>query len=282
MADSAQLVSDIRVSPIAGALGAEIAGVDLNRELDARTIGHIRQALLDHLVVFFRDQDLTPQSYMRFAEYFGPVVEYPMLKGIDGYPFIIEIVKEAEQTVNFGGVWHADTTYLETPAMGAMLHAIEVPPRGGDTLWANQYLAYETLSEPLRSFLDGLTVISSSAKADISKTREDMLEQGGAPRKEFLSEHPAVRTHPETGRKSLFVNPAHSVQFKGMTEEESTPILNYLYTHQVRPEFTCRFRWQKGSLAFWDNRCTMHNPINDYHGYRRAMRRISLGGDRPV
>ena len=280
----ADVIADIRVTPIAGALGAEIDGVDLSRPLDTGSIRAIRQALLDHLVVFFRDQELTPSQYMAFAERFGAPVEYPMISGIEGYPFIIEIVKEADQKVNFGGIWHADTTYLERPAMGAMLHALEVPPHGGDTIWANQYLAYETLSEPLRRFLDGITVINSSAKADVSKTREDMIEQEGrtAPRPEFLSEHPAVRTHPETGRRSLFLNTAHTSHFKGMTEEESAPILQYLFQHQVRPEFTCRFSWRKGSLAFWDNRCTQHNPINDYHGYRRVMRRISLAGGRPV
>ncbi len=282
MPDTAALDA-ITVTPISGAIGAEIEGVDLSKPLGVETVRQIRQALLDHLVIFFRDQDLTPEAYMTFAERFGTPVEYPMIKGIEGYPYIIEIVKEAEQTVNFGGIWHADTTYLETPAMGAMLHAIEVPPKGGDTMWANQYMAYETLSEPLRRFLDGMTVVNSSAKADVSKTREDMIHQegGNAPRPEFISEHPAVRTHPETGRRSLYVNVAHTSHFKGMTEEESAPILNYLFQHQVRPEFTCRFRWRKGSLAFWDNRCSQHNPINDYHGYRRVMRRISLEGDRP-
>lgn len=276
--------NSLTVTPIAGALGAEIGGVDLSRPLDPETVHAIRQALLDHLVVFFRDQDLTPAQYMALAECFGTPVEYPLIKGIDGYPFIIEIVKEANQTVNFGGIWHADTTYLETPAMGAMLHALEVPRYGGDTMWANQYMAYETLSQPLRRFLDGLTVVNSSAKADVSKTREDMIGHDGedAPRPEYIAEHPAVRTHPETGRRSLYVNIAHSSHFKGMSEEESAPILEYLYRHQVRPEFTCRFQWRKGSLAFWDNRCTQHNPINDYHGHRRVMRRISLQGERPA
>lgn len=284
MSDNAATLSHVTVMPIAGALGAEIGGVDLSQPLDVETTGAIRQALLDHLVVFFRDQDLTPAQYMAVAEKFGTPVEYPLIKGIDGYPFIIEIVKEANQTVNFGGIWHADTTYLEVPAMGAMLHALEVPPHGGDTMWANQYMAYETLSDPLRRFLDGLTVVNTSAKADVSKTREDMIEQDGSatPRPEHVSEHPAVRTHPETGRRSVYVNIAHSSHFKGMTEEESAPILEYLYRHQVRPEFTCRFQWRKGSLAFWDNRCTQHNPINDYHGHRRVMRRISLQGDRPT
>lgn len=276
-------MGNVSVTPIAGALGAEIGGVDLSCPLDAETVKTIRKALLDHLVIFFRDQDLTPDNLMAFAESFGTPMEYPLIKGIEGYPKITEIVKLEHERVNFGGVWHADTTYLEAPPMGTMLYALEVPPYGGDTLFANQYLAYETLSEPYRKFLDGLTAISSSAKADVSKTREDMIRNAGdnATAHDYLAEHPAVRTHPETGRRCLFVNTAHTSHFKGMTESESAPILEYLFQHQVRPEFTCRFSWRPGSLAFWDNRAAQHNPINDYHGFRRVMRRITLAGERP-
>lgn len=271
----------ITTTPIAGALGAEIGGVDLSRLLGADVVQAIRQALLDHLVIFFRDQDLTPANYMAFAEAFGTPIEYPLLKGIEGYPFMTEIVKLEHQTTNFGGMWHSDTTYLDIPPMGSMLYALEVPPHGGDTLFANQYLAYETLSAPLRTFLDGLTAINTSAKADISKTREDMISKAGAAAPDYFAEHPVVRTHPETGRRSLYVNVSHTSHFKGMTEAESAPILHFLFEHQIRPEFTCRFRWRPGSLAFWDNRCTQHNPINDYQGFRRVMRRITLAGDRP-
>ncbi len=272
-----------KVTPIAGALGAEISGVDLSRPLEAECVRAIRKALLDHLVIFFRDQNLDPDSYMAFAKAFGTPVEYPLIKGIDGYPTITEIVKQEHERTNFGGVWHADTTYLDIPPMGSMLYALEVPPYGGDTLFANQYLAYETLSEPLRKFLDGLTAINTSAKADVSRTREDMIRNAGedAALRDYVSEHPVVRTHPETGRRCLYVNVAHTSHFRGMTESESAPILNYLFQHQVRPEFTCRFSWRPGSLAFWDNRATQHNPVNDYHGFRRIMRRITLAGERP-
>lgn len=273
----------ITITPIAGALGAEIGGVDIAKGIDAETVAEIRSALLQHLVIFFRDQTLAPDSYMAFARAFGTPVEYPMLPGIEGYPMITEIAKLEHERNNFGGIWHADTTYLDCPPMGSMLHALEVPPYGGDTMFANQYLAYETLSPPLRAFLDGLTGISSSAKADVSKTREDMIRNAGdkATISDHVAEHPVVRTHPETGRKLLYVNVAHTSHFKGMTEAESAPILQYLFQHQVRPEFTCRFTWRKGSLAFWDNRATQHNPINDYHGFRRVMRRITLAGERP-
>ena len=273
----------ITVKPIAGALGAVIEGIDIGLGLDAATVAQVRAALLEHLVIFFEDQEIGPDAFMAFAEAFGTPAQYPLLPGIEGYPFINEIAKLEHERNNFGGIWHADTTYLECPPMGSMLYALEVPPFGGDTMWANQYLAYESLSETMRGLLDGLVGVSTSAKADVSKTREDMIRNAGdkAPAVSHQAEQPVVRTHPETGRKSLFVNVAHTSHFKGMTEAESASILNFLFQHQVRPEFTCRYRWRKGSLAFWDNRATQHNPINDYHGYRRRMRRITLAGERP-
>jgi taurine dioxygenase len=271
------------IKPIAGALGAEIAGVDLASELDAGTVAAIRRAFLDHLVIFFRDQDLPPERFLAFARRLGAPVDYPLVKGIDGYPEIIRVAKLENETVNFGGIWHSDTTYLETPPMGTMLVAREVPPVGGDTLFANMYLAYEALSDGMKRLLEGLKGVSTSVKADATKTREDRIKSDPTTqsRHEFLAEHPVVRTHPETGRKALYVNVAHTVRFAGMTEAESAPILGYLFQHQVRPEFTCRFAWRAGSLAFWDNRAVQHNPVNDYHGYRRVMHRITLAGDHP-
>jgi taurine dioxygenase len=276
-------MSEFEIVPIAGALGAEIHGIDLSRPLTPATAAQLRQALLDHLVIFFRDQELTSERYMAFARMFGTPVEYPLLPGIAGHPMITEIAKQEHERNNFGGIWHADTTYLDCPPMGSILYALEVPPYGGDTMFANQYLAYETLSETLRGILDALVGVSTSAKADVSKTREELIRNAGdqARVQDHFAEHPVVRTHPETGRKLLYVNVAHTSHFKGMTEEESAPILQFLFEHQVRPEFTCRFRWRKGSLAFWDNRATQHNPINDYHGHRRVMRRITLAGERP-
>jgi taurine dioxygenase len=273
----------LEIRPIAGAIGAEVHGVDLAEELPAETIAAIRQALLDHLVIFFRGQDLPPARFMAFARRFGTPVEYPFLNGIDGFPEIIAVTKLEHERINFGGVWHADTTYLAQPPMATLLVAREVPPAGGDTLFANQYLAYDALSERMRALLDGLRAVSSSAKADVTRTREDRVRSDGTARaREALqAEHPVVRTHPETGRKALYVNLAHTTRFAGMTEEESAGLLDFLFRHQVRPEFTCRFRWEVGSLAFWDNRCAQHNPINDYHGYRRVMHRITLAGDTP-
>ena len=275
----------LRVKPVAGALGALISGVDLREAISADLAAELRQALLQHQVIFLRDQDLTPAQFLRFARAMGTPVEYPFVKGIEGYPEIIEVKKLEHERTNFGGVWHTDTAYLEQPPMGSMLLARELPPYGGDTLFANQYLAFESLSPTLQSILAGLRAVNSSAKADVSKTREERIKGGDGrddARQEYNAEHPVVRTHPETGRRSLYVNVAHTVRFVGMTEEESAPLLQYLHQHQVRPEFTCRFAWEPGSLAFWDNRCALHNPVNDYHGFRRLMHRITLAGDRPV
>jgi taurine dioxygenase len=273
----------MKVQRIAGAIGAEIHGVDLTQDLDDETVAAIRRAWLEHLVIFFRDQELSPARFLAFARRFGEPVEYPFVKGIDGFAEIIPVVKREHETVNFGGIWHSDTTYLEAPPMGTMLIARDVPPFGGDTLFANQYLAWETLSPGMKQLLDGLVAVNSSAKADVTKTREDRMRDGKRDdaRTEYAAEHPVVRTHPETGRKALYVNVAHALRFKEMSEEESAPILQYLFQHQVRPEFTCRFSWRPGSIAFWDNRCAQHNPVNDYHGHRRAMHRITLAGDRP-
>jgi len=268
----------LEVKPIAGALGAEIHGVDLSRELDAATVAEIRRIWLKYNVVFFRGQNLTSAQYMAFARKLGKPVEYPFVKGLEGFPELTAVMKLEHEKVNFGGVWHADTTYLPNPPMATMLLAREIPPYGGDTLFANQYLAYETLSETLRGILDDLVAVNTSSLADVSKTREDRIASDGRAeaKKEYVSEHPAVLVHPETGRRSLNINVAHTARFRGMTDAESKSILEYLFQHQVRPEFTCRFVWQAGSIAFWDNRCTQHNPVNDYHGYRRVMHRITL------
>ena len=273
-------MSPIAVHPIAGPLGAEISGVDLGADLDEATIADIRRAWLEHLVIFFRDQDLSPAKFLAFARRFGKPVEYPFVKGLDETPEVIPVVKLEHERVNFGGVWHSDTAYLDVPPMASLLVARDVPAVGGDTLFANMYLAYETLSPGMQRLLDGIVAINSSAKADATKTREDRVRDSArADRKqEYTAGHPVVRVHPETGRKALYVNVAHTVALEGMTIEESAPILQYLFRHQVQPEFTCRFRWRPGSIAFWDNRCAQHNAINDYHGQRRVMHRITLAG----
>jgi taurine dioxygenase len=277
--------ANITVRRSAGALGGVVSGVDMAKDLDDAVIADIRQALLDYLVIFFEDQShVTPDQQIAFARRFGELVPYPMIKGLDGYPEIVPVVKLEHEKENFGGLWHSDTTYLEQPPLGSILLARELPPYGGDTLFANMYKAYETLSAPLREMLDGLTVVQSSGKGQVAASRKARIEGEGrdaaaAPVK--VAEHPAVRTHPETGRKALYVNSGHSVRFKELTEEESQPLLDFLFQHLSRPEFTCRLSWKDGTAAFWDNRSCQHNPVNDYHGYRREMHRVTIAGDRP-
>ncbi len=273
----------IEVTPLAGAVGALISGVRLSAALDAAVIAEIRTAWLAHGVVFFRDQPLPAGEFQAFAERFGEVIEYPFVKGIEGHPMIIPVLKLPHERNNFGGIWHTDTAYLPQPPMATMLIAREVPPYGGDTLFASGYAAFEALSPTLQSVLLALKGVNTSSKADVTKTREDRIKEAPTEKskQDFVAEHPVVRTHPETGRKSIYVNFGHTARFVGMTEEESKPLLDFLFQHVCRPEFTCRFSWQVGSIALWDNRCTLHNPVNDYHGFKRLMHRVTLQGDTP-
>jgi taurine dioxygenase len=278
--------TSIDIRPLSGSLGAEIRGVDLARPLDAESFGRLERAFLDHLVLFFRDQELTPAQQVAFAARFGPIGRYPLAEPIPEHPDIIAVIKEPGQTTNFGGVWHSDTAYLEAPSLGSLLYAKEVPARGGDTLFANMYLAYESLSPGLRRLLDGLRAVNGAAK-NHETLRFDHLA-GGAMTGTAVdphglqAEHPVVRRHPVTGRKALYVNRAHTLRFANMTEAESAGLLGYLFEHAAREEFTCRFQWQAGSLALWDNRCSQHYPLNDYHGQRRVMHRVTIEGDRPA
>jgi taurine dioxygenase len=274
----------MKIKRIAGALGAEIIGLDLTQSPSSDLTNEIREVFLKYSVIFLRHQPLTSQQFMNFAIAMGEPIQYPFVKGFDDFPQIIEVKKLEHEKVNFGGVWHSDTTYLEKPPMGSMLLSKEIPPYGGDTLFACQYAAYESLSDTMQRLLEGLQGINSSAKADVSKTREDRIKSDGNESlpKSFSSSHPVVRTHPETGRKALFINIAHTTGIEGLTDKESASLLSFLFEHQVKPEFTCRWAWEPDALAFWDNRCAQHNPINDYHGFRRVLHRITLQGDKPV
>jgi taurine dioxygenase len=274
----------MKIKRIAGALGAEISEIDLTQPLSPDLTQEIRNVFLKNSVIFLRHQPLTSQQFMNFAKAMGEPIEYPFVKGFAEFPQIIEVKKLEHEKVNFGGVWHSDTTYLEKPPMGSMLLSKEIPPYGGDTLFACQYAAYEALSDTMQRLLDGLQGLNTSAKADVSKTREDRIKSDGneSSPKSFSSAHPVVRTHPETGRKALYVNVAHTAGIEGLSDKESASLLSFLFEHQVKPEFTCRWAWESDALAFWDNRCTQHNPVNDYHGFRRVLHRITLQGDTPV
>ncbi len=280
----------LELRPVAGALGAEILGVDLARSLEPRQFLEIRRAFLEYLVIFFRDQTLTPGQHEAFTVRFGPLSRMPYVKPLDDHPDIIAVLKEAdERKISvFGGAWHSDFSFLDEPPLGSVLYALETPSYGGDTLWSNMYAAYDALSPGMQRLLDDLVALHSGSvygvhgiPKDLRTSRSIAISRNN-PEADSERGHPAVRLHPDTGRKALFVNPIYTTRFDGMTREESAPILDFLYAHATRPEFTCRFRWQAGSLALWDNRCAMHYAINDYDGQRRLMHRTTIAGERPV
>ena len=275
----------ITVSPIAGALGAEIGGVDIAAGVDDETIAEIRRALLEHLVIFFRDQRLDDASHKAFSRRFGELFVHPNFDLGQTEREIVRVVRAPGDERIVGEEWHADTTMMPEPPMGAILYAVEVPPYGGDTLFANQYLAFDSLSDGMKRMVSGLRAVHSDIRvagprAGLNARRAIKVRED-ANWRPTESVHPVVRTHPETGRKALYVNVAHTAGIVGMPPEQSEPLLQHLFQHQIKPEYTCRFQWRAGSLAFWDNRCTQHYPVNDYHGYRRILHRITLAGDTP-
>ncbi len=280
----------ITVERIAGGCGAEIGGVDLRRPLDPDTIAEIRRALVENLCVFFRGQDgMTDLDQARFAGYFGPFGRDPFVEGEATHPNVVKVAKEADEgdKPTFGGSWHSDWSFLETPPSFTFLHARELPPFGGDTMFSNQYLAYETLSDGLRRTLDGLRAVywaksyaKSAAFFDNRNARGMKVRHDETAMAEMV--HPVVRVHPESGRRALFANDAYTVRFENVTQRESQPLLDFLYAQAVRSEFTCRFTWSPGAMAIWDNRCLQHYAINDYGGHRREMRRTTLRGEKPI
>lgn len=278
----------IDVKPLAGALGAEINGVDLAGDLSNQAFDEIHQAFLDYHAIFFRDQDLTPQQQVAFGRRFGKPNIYPFVEGLEEAPEIFEILKAETDERNFGGAWHSDSTYLERPPIATILYAREIPRVGGDTLFANTCLAYEALSDGLKATLEGLRGVNSAALG-YGGGRAALIRKNTAMKSRRIDEadameaiHPVVRTIPETGRKSIYVNRPHTVRFEGWSEEESKPLINFLAAQAIRPEFTCRFRWEVGSLAIWDNRATQHFAVNDYHGARRRMHRMTIEGEMPA
>ena len=262
-----------RIKPINGALGAEISGLDISEPLDAPQIANLREALLNHLVIVFRDQTLSPDRLSSFGQQFGELHINPFVNGVDGVNEVIEIRSEENNEKRFTGLWHSDISWGETPSMGSVLYAVKIPPYGGDTLFSNMYLAYETLSPGYKKILEGLNAVHRVDHHEISTVNSNDQPEPVI--------HPAIRTHPETGRKALFVNEYFTSQFDGLSEQESRPILDYLFAHSARPDFTCRIQWQQGTVVFWDNRCTMHYATNDYAGQQRLMQRVTINGDKP-
>jgi alpha-ketoglutarate-dependent taurine dioxygenase len=276
----------VQIEPLAGALGAEVRGVDL-RSLDDAGWREIKSAFLKYAVLASRGQQLEPVDLMQVGARFGEPCYYPFVTGLEGYPFIFEVVKEESETVNFGGNWHSDTTYLQQPPLATLLYAVETPTHGGDTLFSNTAAAYDALSEGMRAMVDKLVGVNS-ASLKVTGGRRKMHSTIGSMKvhdtenaDSYEAEHPVARTHPDTGRKALYVSRSHTIRFRDMSEEESRPLIDFLQAHQIRPEFTCRVRWSPGTLTVWDNRCTQHSAVNDYHGQRRRMRRLTVGAQTP-
>jgi len=273
----------MKVQPLTGTIGAEILDIDISKDLPDSVISDIRGVLLEHKVIFFREQELTPEGQIRFAKRFGDISKSPVYTTLEEHPEIMPVVKEATDQDIIGDTWHTDETFQQTPPMGSLLYARQIPSVGGDTLWANLGLAFERLSDGMKDKLMTMKALHSNdfltANAKLRNSTRSTKLREDAPVMQSL--HPVIRTHEETEQKVLFVNQPFTFGFEGMSREESLPLLTYLYQASARPEMTCRFRWRKGSLAFWDNRCTLHYACNDYSGQRREMHRITLEGTVP-
>lgn len=273
--------SKFTIQHLSPLIGSYIRGLDLSQAIEEETLKELRAIWLQRKVLFFPDQQLTPQQQLDFTAQFGDLDKYPFLDGMKDYPFIAEVLKLPEEKINFGGVWHTDTTYLEEPALGASLYAIELPPLGGDTMFANMASAYQALPDDIKQQIDGLNAVNTSSKSAVAKTRAIRFSGDVSTMQVITHTHPVVRIHPETGEKILYVNEAHTLHFEGQTEQQSQNLLNYLYKHAQKPEFQCRYQWTLGAVVLWDNRATHHYPINDYTGFRRLLHRVSLKGDKP-
>ncbi|MBT5110285.1 MAG: taurine dioxygenase [Rhodospirillaceae bacterium] len=275
----------IEPKSLSGAIGAEVRGVDLAHASDD-VWDEIRALFLDRIALFFPGQTLGPKALASVAEHIGPVGEYPFVEGFAEEPRVFAVVKESHETKNFGEGWHSDTTYTDIPPKATVLYSVETPRAGGDTLFANMHLAYEGLSEGLKTMLSGLRAVHSSTvrkgggRAAGNAYQSVKLVAKNRPVLEAT--HPLVRTHPETGRKALYVDALHTARIEGWSEAESKALLEYLYQQQQRPELTCRYEWEPGVFAVWDNCAAQHLAVNDYHGYRREMHRLSIAGERPV
>ena len=273
----------LQIKPLSGTLGAEIAGVNLADPLSEELFGEIRSAFYQYQVICFRDQKLTPEQYIAFAERWGNINVNRFFAPVDNYPMIAEIRKEPGHTQNIGEDWHTDHSYDMKPAFTSILYAKIVPDFGGDTLFASMFAAYEELSDGMKKTLLSMNARHSSrhafgyGKTDLESRQTGRINNPDQAVQDAV--HPVVITHPGSGRKALYVNPDFTVGFEGWTDDESKPLLEYLYKHAGQPRFTCRLSWAEGTLAMWDNRATWHCALNDYHGQRRLMHRITVEGE---
>jgi taurine dioxygenase len=277
----------ITVSPLSPAVGAEIGGVDIAAGVNDEQFGELRRAFSRHGVIFFRDQDLTPDQHLAFAERWGTINVNRFFRPVDGHPSIAQVLKEPDQIHNIGADWHTDHSYDQVPAMGSALYAREVPAIGGDTCFAGMAAAFDALSDGMKQTLLGLQaehssrhVFGAGGRAGSTKALPDGVE-GRIGNPEAATQdavHPVVIEHPLSGRPCLYVNGAFTLRFVGWTDQESASLLQFLYRHAASEAFTCRFRWEAGSMALWDNRAVQHKALNDYHGQRRLMHRITIDG----
>ncbi len=281
------MFGDLIVEPVAGALGATVRGVDLAKVVDGDALDDLRAALAAHQVVFLPEQDLSLDDLERITDLLGGRDATPYVRPLEGRPFVIRVIKESADALNFANAWHTDLSYLPEPPAYTLLHAWEVPAYGGDTVWASQYAAFETLSRGLQETLAGLRAVHSAGMAYGTGGYLDKIKgltsMAIEPSADAYAEqaHPAVIEHPVTRRPALYVNPVYTTRFEGWTPMESQALLSHLYHHSVNENITCRFRWARHTLAIWDNRCTMHNALNDYAGSRREMYRTSVKGTAP-
>ncbi len=280
----------INLEPMEGALGVEVNAPALfadDKQLQAAAVAEVYSAWLDYHLIVFRDLSLTPHALARFCAQFGELDTYPFVEATTEHPNVIAIVKEPEQTKNFGGAWHTDTSYMAQPPKATCLFAIEVPELGGDTLFANTSLAYEALAEDVRARVDGLVGVftpslvhgNAGPYADVKHGQQEKESPQLVVQR---VNHPVIRRHPETGRQAIYATPLHCERFESMSREESLQLLDELYEFATDTQFTTRLQWRPGTLAIWDNRCLFHNALNDYQGQRREMLRVTLKGDVPA
>jgi taurine dioxygenase len=276
----------MKITPLSGALGAEITGIDLMRASDS-DFERLEQAFLDYLVLCIRDQQLTPTDLLSLTNRLGGTGETPYLTGLSDHPDVVPVVKEADEKSphTFGAGWHTDFTFQQRPPSRTILYAIETPPVGGDTLYCNLYKSYEALSEGMKAALANINAVHSATRsygpAATLRNHMEAMTITNDDKEPELMVHPVIRRHPGTGKPVLWVNPTYTIRFEEMTEAESTPLLNYLNNLAVSPSFCCRVNWRPGTLTMWDNRCTQHCATSDYRGHRREMWRTTVAGDIP-
>ena len=275
----------MKVKLCSGALGAEIQGIDL-KTINSDNFKTINDLLLEHKVIFFREQNMSPEEQIKLAKLFGPVEEHAYVKGLEGYPEITRLIKDAEEKNQWGEGWQSDVSYNETPTKAVVLKSIKIPPVGGDTVFSNMELAWETLDEELKKIVENRRAEHFSLGAGFFIDSYKHFESNGNDVKEYSNHHPIVRTHPETGKKILFVNWTYTKKIEGLEENESNEVLSKIFNHQSRLDLTCRYSWTENNIAIWDNRCVIHYAIADFFpgrglGYERVMDRIAVLGDRP-